>query len=236
MYESFSGIFKKMLLSMGFDVRRVPKGSKRLIWLKNQRIKTVIDIGAHKGQFATMMHKVLPDAKIYSFEPLKDCYEKLVKNMGNLSDFEAFNYALGDRNTKTKIHRSSYSQSSSLLPMGESHKEAFPYSKGETTEKIKVKKLDEVAKDLDIEKNVLVKIDVQGYEDRVIEGGKKFISNAQVLIVETSFETLYKGQPLFDKVYEILKKMGFSYRGSMYQISSPADGKVLQSDSIFVKN
>lgn len=82
---------------------------------------------------------------------------------------------------------------------------------------------------------MLVKIDVQGYEDRVIRGGQRVISRAKVLIVETSFQTLYDGQPLFEDIYDTLLKMGFRYIGALWQLRSPLNGSILQADSIFVK-
>ena len=103
-------------------------------------------------------------------------------------------------------------------------------------EKIKVKRLDDIIYDLKVEGNILVKIDVQGYEDRVIHGGKKVVSGAKVLIVETSFQSLYETQPLFDSIYVLLKQIGFKYMGSLDQLKNPINGSVLQSDSIFINN
>ena len=46
-------------------------------WIKQAGIKTVLDVGAHAGEFASAVRAVLPDARIYAFEPLPDCYDKL---------------------------------------------------------------------------------------------------------------------------------------------------------------
>ena len=91
-------------------------------------------------------------------------------------------------------------------------------------------------KGINLNDNMLVKIDVQGYEDRVIRGGQDTISRAEIVIVETSFQCLYEGQPMFEYIYEVLTKMGFSYRGALEQISNPIDGGILQADSLFVKD
>jgi FkbM family methyltransferase len=230
--EKFRKIVRKAFLSLGIDIRRVKPN--QLTWLKNQDIKTVFDIGANTGQFATEIHSILPEATTYSFEPLKDCYEQLCRNMRKLSRFRAFNLALGDRDCEMEIHRSKFSPSSSLLPVTELSERLFPYTRVESIEKIKVMRLDEVARGLCCAENILVKIDVQGYEDKVILGGKETISKAKVLLVETSFSALYEGQPLFDEMYDVLRNMGFSYAGNLEQIKSPADSRVIQSDSIFL--
>jgi len=204
-------------------------------WLKGRNIQTVFDIGANVGQFARQIHRVLPDAMLYSFEPLEDCYNELLKKMGHLPGFRAFNFALGDTNGQTQIYRNDYTPSSSLLPMEELHKRAFPFTAHATAQKIEIRRLDDISQQVDIVDDVLVKIDVQGTEDKVILGGEKLLSRASVLIVETTFEPLYKDQPLFDAIYALLRQRGFVYMGTDHIIRNPNDGTILQCDSVFCK-
>jgi len=223
-------IFKKM----GIDIRRVPKYPK-FQWLKEFGINTIIDVGANRGQFASQFHRLLPDARLYSFEPLEDCYNELLKRMGHVPKFHAFNFALGDKNGQTDIYRNDYTPSSSLLSMEELHKRAFPFTSHATVQKILIRRLDDIVNEMDIVENVLVKIDVQGTEDKVIMGGERLLSRTSIMIVETSFRTLYHGQPLFDTIYEMLKQKGFVYAGSEDTIRNPNDGSILQCDLVFCK-
>ena len=218
----------------GLDVRRVPK-FEPYQWLKGKDIHTIFDVGANTGQFASQFHQFFPNAEIYSFEPLENCYNQLLKRMGHVPKFHAFNFALGDKAGKTKIHHNNFSPSSSLLPMEELHKKAFPHTDKVLIEEIDIRCLDDVTENLCIKDNVLIKIDVQGFEDKVILGGEKLISRASVLILETSFQPLYKGQPLFDDIYEMLKQKGFVYSGTEHTIRNPNDGSILQCDSVFCK-
>jgi hypothetical protein len=117
------------------------------------------------------------------------------------------------------------------------HKEMFPHANGHTIEKVTLRRLDDVVKELDIEENILIKIDVQGYEDRVIAGGRKIFSMAKTIIAETGFEELYTGQPLFDDIYNIMIQMGFSFKGSWGpMMKNQIDGGVLYCDSVFIKD
>src|SRR2546421_123255 len=50
-------------------------------WLKKSNIQTVVDIGANEGQFARLAAELFPAARILSFEPLPDVYERLVRSM-----------------------------------------------------------------------------------------------------------------------------------------------------------
>jgi FkbM family methyltransferase len=204
-------------------------------WLLNSRIRTVFDVGANTGQFARAIHEVLPDAFIYSFEPLRDCFTELQKAMSEVRIFRGFNTALAEMEGEAEFYRSDWSPSSSLLPMEQLHKQNFPFTAGETKEKVKIRRLDDCAEELNIEKEILVKLDVQGAEDKVIEGGRKLIQRAKILIVETSMDSLYKGQPLFADIFKQLEALGFRYRGALNQALSELDGSVLYADSIFAR-
>jgi len=218
----------------GLDVRRVPR-FEPYEWLKGMNIRTILDIGANAGQFASQFHRLLPDATLYSFEPLEDCYNELLKRMGHIPKFHAFNFALGDKTGQAEIYRNDYTPSSSLLPMEELHKRVFPFTRHATVQKIEVKRLDDILDELDIVENILVKIDVQGTEDTVIMGGERLLARASVLIVETCFEPLYKDQLLFDGIYDLLRERGFLYAGSENPGRNPENGRILYCDSVFCK-
>jgi len=203
-------------------------------WMAQEEIKTVLDIGANKGQFALRIHSILPDAKIYSFEPLSDCCRELKRNMSSMAGFRCFNYALGDENGKHTIYHNDFSDSSSLLPMEQLHKDAFPFTKNVREEIIEIRRLDDIADSLELIDNILIKIDVQGFEDKVIYGGEKVINRAKILIIEMSFEPLYHGQLLFDGIYSILKNKGFVFKGCEETLRHPKDGRTLQCDGIFI--
>jgi len=234
MLKNVKVLTKLLFRACGLDIGRIPQ-FEPYEWLKGKDIHTILDIGANTGQFASQFHRLLPDATLYSFEPLEDCYNELLKKMGHSPKFHAFNFAVGDKNGKVPIYRNDYTPSSSLLSMKELHKRAFPFTKHTTAQTIPIKRLDDILDELDIIENVLVKIDVQGTEDKVILGGEKLISRASVLILETSFQSLYQDQPLFDTIYEMLKQRGFIYAGSEHTIRNPNDGSILQSDSVFYK-
>jgi len=206
------------------------------VLLKNYGIRTAIDIGANDGQFAADIHRRLPEAKIYSFEPLKDSYTVLCKNMSEVKDFKAFNVALGDVSGKMEINRSSFSPSSSLLSMSGLHKTLYPKSAQNVKEEIAVKRLDDMANEIKIEGPLLVKMDVQGYEDKVIEGGKQMLQKAIIVIAETSFVSLYEKQPLFADIHALMKSLGFSYRGNTEKHWNKNTGEPMYENAVFIKD
>lgn len=230
-------LLKRPLNMLGIDVVRYrPQYALGpYACLKSFGFRTVVDAGADVGGFARMIKELLPAATVLSFEPLPDSFARLEHAMRGVAGFRAFNCALGEAEGELEIHHSDYAQSSSLLPMTNLHRAAFPETAGERIERVKVRRLDDVLAGIDVEPELLVKIDVQGYEDKVLAGGEQTLALARALIIEVSFKELYEGQPLFDDIYRQLTSRGFSIMGHLYQVLNPADGCVLQADALFIR-
>jgi FkbM family methyltransferase len=226
-------IIRKPLRMLGYDIVRMSRPD--YAWLQEFGICTVIDIGANIGQYASYIRQIFPDVQIYSFEPLKDCFEQLEKNMNNDPRFKAFNCAIGDKSGQAQMHRNEHTPASSLLNLGEVHCRHYAYAKATKPETVHVERLDDIAARIEIKKPLMIKIDVQGFEDNVIAGGTETIRESKILIVETSFDELYQGQCLFDDIYERLKKLGFLYHSNNHQVRSAADRSVLQENSVFIR-
>ena len=233
------------LLRLGWDVRRVQSNDwlvRRRVhdetleqwrFLKNYGLRSVLDIGANVGDFAVIAREILPEPKIYSFEPLAACYAELCDQLTKLQPAEAFHCALGEENETATMHHNEFSASSSLLPMTTLHREEMPETADSTNEQITVRRLDDVFADRPVEPPFFVKIDVQGFEDRVLRGGSQTIRKAAALVLEMSSFRFYEGQPLFDDLYTVLREWGFIYRGNVYQLRSRRDGRILQFDGLF---
>lgn len=217
---------------LGIEIRKYKEDYR---WLTRLNISTVVDIGANEGQFALKFSKILPSADFYCFEPIGSCFNTLKSNLANVK-CKLFPYALGDENAEMEINVYDHNPSSSLLEMAELHKSVFDKSFDiKSREKISVKILDEILEDELNNKSYLVKIDVQGFEDKVIKGGKNVISQAKVIIIEMSYVELYQEQKLFNDIYSLLISLGFSFKGNLAQSINPKNGEVLYSDSIFIK-
>src|SRR5450631_1906136 len=139
----------KLINKAGYDIYKKSKKVQLLInekwnFLRRIDIRTIIDVGANDGQFIKEVHNIFPNAEFYSFEPLKDCYEKLILNFKNDTKVHAFNFALGEEDGEIIFSRSSASTSSSILKMGHLHKILFPNTANLIEEKVKIKRLDDV--------------------------------------------------------------------------------------------
>ncbi len=62
-----------------------------------------------------------------------------------------------------------------------------------------------------IQQPCLVKIDVQGYEDKLIRGGRQTLGRASACIVEVDVDNMYEGQAHVMTVFGALDDCGLCY-------------------------
>lgn len=231
--------FKKKVRSYlnkkGYEIIKINSSNHH--WLQELEINTIIDVGANEGQFIKYINKVLPNKKIYAFEPIKACYDQLVENTKSLN-ITLFNCGLSDQNSTTEINISNNLASSSILEMDNLHIQTYPGSYYTTKQAIQLKRLDDTISINQIQKNLLLKIDVQGYENKVIAGGENIIAQSKVVLIESCFKTLYKDQWLFDDIYTYFVRKGFRFMGFLWEESSISSFQnsslPLFADSIFI--
>jgi len=192
----------------------------------------VYDIGAAKGHVSKCLAKLNNVLEIYAFEPIPDVFIKLKAQVKSIPKIHCYNIALGNFSGSSLINISKKSDSSSLLPMASLHTDQFPDTETINQIEISVECLDAFILKHQLPQPHLIKIDVQGFEKNVIEGGHETLTKARYCVLEMSFKSLYQGSPLFDEIYQILKNLGFVLIG----VSDPLTGKSgeqLQIDGIF---
>ncbi len=234
--KAIQGVLATFGLKVNFIDRRQVSEANRLKWLTDLNIRTIIDIGASKGNFSLESKKLFPVATVYAFEPLPDCFLRVREKLKLFDDVHLFNIALSDQKSRTGMHRSSYSGSSSLLKMADLHKKLFPVTAGEKIVFVETDTLDAVMSSRVLTGPVLVKIDVQGFEDKVLAGATATLKHVKIIIIEVSFRELYVDQPLFGDIYTLLTAQGFRYVGTWDpDFRSPEDGASIQQDAVFIR-
>ncbi len=230
----FFSLLGKILLDREL-VHELPRLTPHRKWFRAAGIRTLIDVGGYIGASAYAFRLMLPEAQIYSFEPLEDNYTRLVRTLEPLGRFEAFRTALGERAGTFDFYRSDFTASSSALPMGELHRALYPHTAHNVEVTVPVARLDDYLPQMDLQPPVMLKMDVQGYEENVLRGAKRLLPRVDIVLLEVSFRPLYNGQATFDGLYTLLKKAGLEYAGSMETMLSPQDGSIMQADALFLR-
>ena len=199
---------RRLARHAGLEVSRYrPAGARRNALLAKHGIDTVLDVGANEGQYGLELREFGYRGKIVSFEPLSEAYETLIANSRSDPDWDCHRVALGDTETRSLIGVASNLASSSLLPMLEAHHDAAPGVSMTGSEEVEVRTLDSL--DLELTGPTLLKLDVQGYEDRVLRGAEMLLSDVALIECEVSLEPLYESQLTFLPMLELLRDSGF---------------------------
>jgi len=229
--RKLGAIVNSALEPLGFQLRRLRKPR----YLADFGFQTVLDIGANTGQFARKARRLFPAATIHSFEPLPDAFYALAEFSRKTRNVYAHRIALGEEDGQAEMYRNEFSPSSSFLPISPIHTTAFPGTTHTRPVHVPMTSLDVWARAYPLARPLLIKLDVQGYEDRVLRGGSDTVSQAAVLIVEVSFQELYFGQVLFDEVLLLTRSLGFRCFGAEELVCDDHQGRPLQANMVFVR-
>lgn len=202
-------------------------------WLRKIGINTVIDIGASTGNYARKIREILPEAFIHSFEPIEESFVRLKKTMEDDEKSTQYNIALSDTTGSAELNISRNIGSSSFLPMTNTHTAAFPDTEVIKSISVHCDTLDNILKKEMLPRKILMKLDVQGSELKVLEGSQEILSETEIVYTEVSFCELYEKQPLVNTVIHYLWQKGFIVCGFDDTSQSLSDGSFLQSNIYF---
>lgn len=200
-------------------------------------IDHVIDVGANRGQYALDIRRNGYKGKITSLEPIPEMFELVKKRSECDVDWEVKNLAIGDSAGKAELYVTENMVSSSLLMPSESRVAINVNSNVSRTTVVEVNTLDMLhdLKLIHCENSYGLKIDAQGFEDRVLNGGEKVISMAKMIEIELSFYPLYKDQRSGMELLNYLYNKGWVPISFSSECIDPDTYFVLQNDVIFVR-
>ncbi len=165
----------------------------------------VFDIGANVGCHALPLSKLVGEkGKIFAFEPMSRAFSKLKQNVG-LNDFKNIvleKIALSDINRKEdSIHfRSSWP------------KDSIEVDKQKEKEEVEFLKLDDYVDINKIQKINFIKLDVDGYECKVIRGGTNVLKKFRPMIIaEFGESTLEEAGDSLEELIDLLASLGYSF-------------------------
>ena len=230
---------RKLLNQLGIDLRLYANSDFAKIkqLLDYYQIDLVLDVGANTGQYYKFLRYLGYSGRVVSFEPLGDAYAQLIKVSKKSSSWEiAPRTAIGNSEGEISINIAGNSQSSSVLSMLDSHKKAYPESIYIGSETVKITRLDCIAPHYIADNNtVFLKVDVQGYEQQVLEGATGILPQVKGIQLEMSLVTLYQGELLFREMLDYMNNLGYSLHWLKPTITDPNTGQMLQLDGIFFK-
>ena len=187
--------------------------------------KSILDIGANVGQFYNESKSIFTDSYYYLIEGNLKCEESLKQlnvdySMSLLSD------EIKEVDFYTRIHEERCTGNSIYR-----EKTSFFDDDQILLEKRLTSTLNKILPNKTFD---LIKIDVQGSELDIINGGIQLIKNSKMVILEISLVEYNEGSPTKEKVYEKMFELGFKDVENLGTINHPLTYELIQQDVLFI--
>jgi FkbM family methyltransferase len=183
-----------------FKITEIKHQANIFNYLKKIKLDSIIDIGAHKGDFS---RKFINDKNIknfFLFEPQLKFYKYLLNKFKNNKKIKIYNVAIDTVNNKIKkIALNVDPTTSSLAKIDKNSllykiKNIILNSKDNyySSQKVRTLRLDYFLKKKKINRISLLKIDTEGYEMKVIKSLGSDIKKIKYILLELKFIHFYK--------------------------------------------
>jgi FkbM family methyltransferase len=169
---------------------------------KSYTPNTLLDIGAHHGNFSMFCKGLWKNIDSLMLEGNENC-EEVLENL----PFSHCIVLLSDTNKEVTLHLNPKNPmctgTSYLKEKTRHYKDSIQVKKNTFT-------LEEVINEVDNKVFDIIKIDTQGSELDIIKGGLEIVKKASYAILEVATLQYNEGSPLFDEVIDYMKQIGFS--------------------------
>jgi FkbM family methyltransferase len=165
----------------------------------------VLDIGANIGCHTLPLAKIVGEqGKVFAFEPMSRAFSKLKQNVG-LNSFK--NIVL------EKIAFSDVSQKKDSIHFRSSWPlDSIEVDKQKEKEEVEFTTLDDYVKKNNIQRIDFMKLDVDGYECKIVKGGMNALKKFRpMMIIELGISTLKGVGDEPDKLIDSLMSLGYSF-------------------------
>ncbi len=175
---------------------------KKIIFFIKKYNGSFVDCGCNFGAYSIPIAKEFKNQNIYAFDASKKAINSLRQNiiLNKIKNINYFNIGIGDK--KTEMH---FNEEISELKNDGSYR----FTKDKKKEKIKIFKLDDIFKNkkIKLKKNIIIKIDLEGFDFLALKGLKSTLKKFKVLIfIEISKMLLDNSNNFFKEFALFVKK------------------------------
>lgn len=207
---------------------------------KHMGITHVVDIGANTGQFAESLYDFGFSGKVVSFEPVEAARVELEQRSAPYPNWIiAERCAIGDEDGTITMNVSDDTVFSSALPIKDSYVSHNEKSRIVRQEKVPAFRIDTILpkyiQDLE-QARILFKIDTQGFEKQVIDGGSATLAQAKGLKIEIPLYAIYDNTEFqFYDIMNLAKTNGFQPYSFHVEGVDLNTGRVNTIDGLFFR-
>jgi FkbM family methyltransferase len=191
--------------------------------------RSVVDVGVADGTLE--LHKVFPDAEYLLVEPL----EEFSPALNWLKKRYAAHVALCAAGSEDATTRIQFGPSISEMHGATTVSIQDPAERAmNRSRNVPMRRLDTLIPEFGLKSPILLKIDAQGTELDIVEGAEQILQLIDIVILEATFFSFNREQPLFDETLAYMLSRGFYPYDMFGGLNRPLDGALGQIDIAFV--
>ncbi|MFK7807793.1 MAG: FkbM family methyltransferase [Saprospiraceae bacterium] len=143
--------------------------------------KVILDIGANYGFSSVVISFKMPHAKVIAVEPSKKLIPHITENfkLNGIKNFDIINAVCGEQ-VKEEI-------SFSMNPNTSQDNRVIGENNQWTNQTVPSVNIDSLLENIKSDEAVFIKIDTQGYEEKVFKGAEEFLNRHHNWIIKTEF-------------------------------------------------
>ena len=216
----------------------VSDNTRRLLQvLDHHAIDTVIDVGAHRGEYAQRLRRGGYTGRIVSFEPQSAAHAVLDVEAAGDPDWEvAPRIALGKSDVPVTLKLSAETDMSSVLDFTKDMAALLDSSAYVGSEVASQARLEAVfPRWVRSGDTVLLKVDTQGSERDVLEGARRILGRVALIQVELSIVPVYRGEVGFVDMITWLETLDFTPVLFLPGYFNRRTARLIGMDGVFVR-
>lgn len=206
--------------------------------LETYEADSVLDVGAHVGEFGSALRRAGYGGPIVSFEPVNDYFKQLEATAAPDPKWWVYRAALG-RDTGDRPMNVMDGTGSSFLSPNHYAMRCWPEWHAAHVEQVPMRRLSEMMEKLFTSIGVsrpFLKLDTQGYDIEVFQSAGERIRDLVGLQCELSLIPLYEGMPTIEDALGVFRAAGFDVTGFFPVSMENATARLLEVDCVMIRS
>ena len=239
-------VLRKLINAVGYDLvpfSKRPATSNRYPYAdlksfledireRGFEIRTMIDVGANTGSWSQRVSAVYPGVNSVLVEPQKELIPQLEAICQHHPGWQVANVGLAGVEGTRPFLVFEDTFSSRFLSSDSAESQS-----NRDVREVTVTTLDSLWHEyLSPTRPELVKLDAEGLELEIVEGGTETLNQTDMVVVETSLFEFRSGQPVVADVVAAMRQCGFSLYDIIWFLRRPSDHALGLMDCVFVSD